>query len=172
MHIGHIAIVTRVLAKDVQIIEATWPRVRYSWLSERIQDYAKSDRGRIWWLSLSPEFRETLDESAALYWLYQQIGKKYGWRQAWTSAMSWAWWLPGLDVESFVRLHCSELAIGGFKAGHGEGFENWNASEANPQDVIQAAIYRLAVNLVWDPTFRGFNEMPPHLMAPSVNIDK
>ena len=47
--IGHCAVVESVRPDigDVRLVEALWPRVRRTWLSERITDYAKCDRGRV-----------------------------------------------------------------------------------------------------------------------------
>jgi len=167
---GHCMLVEEVLACDARLIETLGRGVTQMWLSSRVKDYAASDMGRLFWLPLSPAFRATLDEAAALGWLRDQIGVRYGAGQALMSGLSWRFpWIP--KTESFRRSHCSELIIGAFKAGHGAGFEKWNASEANPKDVGQAQIYSDAVQVVWQAPLRHFNEVPPHLMAVGVNQD-
>ena len=169
-NVGHCMIAEQPLTSDVKLVEAIARGVVRTWLSTRVRDYAESNRGRLYWLPLSSEFRATLDVEAALFWLRLQLGKKYGAGQAAMSGLSWRFpWIPA--TESFRRSHCSELAIGTFKAGHGEGFADWNASEVNPKDVAQAQIYARAVQLVWPEPLRHFNETPPHLMAVGVNQD-
>ena len=121
-----------------QIIESTslngFKGVTVSRLRSRLESY----KGDCWWLPLSNEVRERLDERAFFDWLWAQEGKPYDKKQAINSAIDGLLGI-GYNREDFNKLFCSELVAGGLEAG---GVIDVNCSEVHPMELVRWKLYR------------------------------
>jgi len=128
-----------------QIIESAtingFSGVSINRLSDRIHAYD----GQVWWLPLSDEARERLNEQAFYNFLLHQEKKEYDLPQALCSAGDQLERIPLLgkithNVEDFTRFFCSELAAAGLE--QGGVIDNINASEVTPVDMCRFNIYQ------------------------------
>lgn len=147
--VSHVGIVLQTQVVDEQsdryfnnVIESTslngFTGVSVNRLSSRLEAYD----GEVWWLPLSDAARRRLDLVAFWNWLFAQEGKPYDYLQALQAGLDL---LDRLGVtyaeEDFSRLFCSELVVGGLRAG-GVLSISTNPSEVTPINVCRMRLWQ------------------------------
>ena len=153
--VSHVGVIlqTRVPEADPdkffnQIIESTslngFNGVNISRFSDRLNTY----KGELWWLPLSDETREKMDNKKFYEFLFNQAKerKPYDLPQAIKSAIDIFDDLPfglhgaGYNREDFSKFFCSELVAAGLEVSGAVG--TVNASEVTPVDLCRWKIYK------------------------------
>ncbi len=164
-HVGIIVRVDRAAEGTFPIVMEASPIEGFSGVGIRdLGDRILHHPGNIWWLPLDLEQRRRLDQAALVKFLWEQDGKPYDTVQAINSALDFRCEVSGLaqltaNEENFDQLFCSELVIGGLKAGG--LLAGVNASELTPADLCQLAIYA--------PQYYGLKIIDTHLEIASYN---
>lgn len=129
-----------------QIIESTSIGDGFAGVQiNRMSIHMKKYDGEIWWLPLSKDSREKLNQGMFFSFLLDQVGKKYDAPQAIGSALDF---IPD-NREDFDRLFCSELNAAALEKGG--VLHEVNASEMTPADVCRFDIYDDFYQLKGDP---------------------
>lgn len=127
-----------------QIIESTslngFSGVSISRLSDRVATYD----GEMWWLPISDQTRQQMDNGKFYNWLLHQEHKEYDAAQAVKSALDVLDKVPVVgrvthNTEDFARFFCSELVAAALE--HAGAIASLNASEVTPNDLCRFAIY-------------------------------
>lgn len=143
--------------RNIMLIEATSLNgssgVQMKWLSHVIFGYI----GETWWLSLSNDVRNKMNEKKLKMFLRNQIGKPYDTIQAIRSGIDGIGPFKDLfeNEEDFSQLFCSELVMAALEASG--AIPEINSSEVTPIEVCRYNIYKEYLAIRGNKPIKGFN---------------
>ena len=160
-HVGMVYRASRVKRDMVLLVEAEKSgmlsgMIDFSRLSRRVMDYSKSG-GRVWWFPLSKNSRRKFDAEAFRSECLRHDGVAYSLKQALMSVLA----VRSNPVSH--RLICSSSVALAYKEA-GILPTDLNHSEATPQDLVRAKLWKKCVQIVGTPLGRdpeGFNSIDP-----------
>jgi len=143
-----------------QLIESTSLDGAGGVSTSRLSTVIEKYDGSIYWLALR-EPMTGLQNKLFFDFMYGMVGREYDTRQAVKSSFNWLERLLGklFNRESFDKLFCSELIVGGLKAA-GIIPQHINASRVTPAELIRMGIFSSCVQLKGEEReLQGFNSV-------------